>query len=259
MTTQPAENVLMLGPREAEVLRLLWLYGPSTVRELLGRIVADPPLAYTTVMGVCVGLVEKGLLTRQRAVQRKRTSTATPYVYAAAIGETTLSSVARSVEGRQVMRLPAPPTESHDAPHPDAAERHPLTQRAEAAERRAETLAIKLTRAEQRIEAIERRAHLAEERAGVAERRVEQLEKQLGRSPRRTRPVSTWYTNIVEHRDPAGVCRVCGASGPLLPHPRSDDLRVCLAESCRAEAKRRDNTAKQRRYNARVRGGREKM
>ena len=46
MTTQSTENVIMLGPREAVVLRLLWLHGPSTVRELLGRIEADPPIAY---------------------------------------------------------------------------------------------------------------------------------------------------------------------------------------------------------------------
>ena len=45
---------------------------------------------------------------------------------------------------------------------------------------------------------------------------------------RRKRPSATWYTNVVEHRDVAGICRVCGVSGPLLPHPRSDDLRVCL-------------------------------
>jgi predicted transcriptional regulator len=253
MTTPPTDDVLIIGPREAEILRLLWLHGPSTVRELLRRIDADPPLAYTTVMSVCVGLVEKGLLNRQRALQRKRTSTTTPYIYEAAIGEASLSRVARSVEGRQVMRLPTPPAASHDTLQPGTAEQHTLIQRDEAVERRAMALAAKLARAEQQIEALERRAQLAEERAGIAERRFEQLELQLVQPQRRTRPVSTWYTSVIEYHDPIGICRVCGGSGPFLPHPRSDDLRVCLADSCRAEAKRRDNAAKQRRYNTRVR------
>jgi predicted transcriptional regulator len=258
MTTQSTDHVMMLGPREAEIMQLLWLHGPSTVRELLRRIDADPPIAYTTVMSICVALMGKGLLIRRKATLQDRVDVSgAPFLYEAAVGEASFTPLAQSIEGRLVMSLPVLPAVPQGAPPTDAAEQHALAQRAEAAERRAVTLAAKLARAERQTLALEHRAQLAEERAVIAERRVEQLERQLARPPRRKRQVPTWFTSIVEHRDPAGICRVCGVSAPLLPHPRSDGLRVCLAETCREEAKRRDNATKQRRYNARIRKGHE--
>jgi predicted transcriptional regulator len=59
----------LLGPLEAEVMKLLWKAGrPMTVRALLERInkARDPQLAYTTVMTVMSRLVDKGVLARKR-------------------------------------------------------------------------------------------------------------------------------------------------------------------------------------------------
>ena len=58
---------------------------------------------------------------------------------------------------------------------------------------------------------------------------------------------------VVEHRDATGICRVCRAPAPPPYASRQDGLRVCGDEACRQEARRRDNVAKQRRYNARRR------
>jgi hypothetical protein len=79
------------------------------------------------------------------------------------------------------------------------------------------------------------------------------LEEQIANPPRLKRHKTAWYGAIVEYQDSAGVCRVCGAPAPIYSYPRKDGLRVCDDASCRAEAKRRDNAAKQREYNARVR------
>jgi predicted transcriptional regulator len=59
----------LLGPLEAEVMRILWKAGrPMTVRALLERInkAREPQLAYTTVMTVMARLVDKGVLARRR-------------------------------------------------------------------------------------------------------------------------------------------------------------------------------------------------
>jgi len=47
----PPERVLVVGPREFDVLRLLWERGPATVRQLHTWLSADPPIAYTTRWG----------------------------------------------------------------------------------------------------------------------------------------------------------------------------------------------------------------
>src|SRR5262249_13013099 len=56
---------LLLGPRQADIMRLLWSRGPATVRELHTYLMAKTPLAYTTVMSICLRLMEKGLLERR--------------------------------------------------------------------------------------------------------------------------------------------------------------------------------------------------
>jgi predicted transcriptional regulator len=59
----------LLGPLEAEVMRVLWRADePLTVRELLGQLNdnRNPRLAYTTVMTVMNRLVDKGALSRER-------------------------------------------------------------------------------------------------------------------------------------------------------------------------------------------------
>lgn len=79
---------LLLGPRQADVMDLFWMYGPATVREIHARLAVDPPLAYTTVMTICVRLTEKGLLERERIDGGGHsTPVGHPYRYAPAIGE----------------------------------------------------------------------------------------------------------------------------------------------------------------------------
>ncbi len=54
----------LLGPRQADIMRLLWTRGPATVRQLLTWLIADPPIGYQTIMTVCLRLTERGLLER---------------------------------------------------------------------------------------------------------------------------------------------------------------------------------------------------
>jgi predicted transcriptional regulator len=72
----------VLGPLEAEVMRIIWKTDrPTSVRELLGQINEGrkPQLAYTTVMTVMSRLVGKGVLTRRRQGRG--------YVYEAAVSD----------------------------------------------------------------------------------------------------------------------------------------------------------------------------
>jgi hypothetical protein len=62
-STSHAGLALLLGPRQAEVMRLFWTYGAATLREIHARLPNEPALAYTSVMTICVRLTEKGLLT----------------------------------------------------------------------------------------------------------------------------------------------------------------------------------------------------
>lgn len=58
----------VLGPLEAEVMRILWgARGPLSVRDVLDRLNRPrrSALAYTTVMTVMSRLAEKGILRRQ--------------------------------------------------------------------------------------------------------------------------------------------------------------------------------------------------
>ena len=57
-----------MGELEAVVMQLLWAAdSPTTVREVLGRVDRQPPLAYTTILTVMDNLHRKGFLTRRRA------------------------------------------------------------------------------------------------------------------------------------------------------------------------------------------------
>jgi chromosome segregation ATPase len=139
---------------------------------------------------------------------------------------------------------------------PLASGQHTITMlfgRAEVAEQAAAQAAVKLRQAEERIAALERRAEAAERRAETAQRRVEGLERQLNRPPKPEQPKRAPLGIIVEHRDVAGICRVCGTKAPPPSAVRHDDLRVCVDATCRKEARRRDNNLKQRRYNERRR------
>src|SRR4051812_48622534 len=88
-----AQTITGIGPREIDILRLLWLYGPATVRELHKR----PDLrhlAYTTVLTVCVRLAEKGVLDRQRADPSDESRSANAYIYTPRFNEAELRSSA---------------------------------------------------------------------------------------------------------------------------------------------------------------------
>jgi predicted transcriptional regulator len=59
----------VLGPLEAEVMRVMWASGGHmSVRAVLDRLNdgRDPALAYTTVMTVMARLAEKDILSRER-------------------------------------------------------------------------------------------------------------------------------------------------------------------------------------------------
>jgi len=60
---------LLLGPREADIMRLIWAYGSATVREIHSHLIRSGSISYNTVRTICERLRGKGLLERQpRAV-----------------------------------------------------------------------------------------------------------------------------------------------------------------------------------------------
>jgi predicted transcriptional regulator len=54
---------LHLGPLEIDVMEMVWVYGASNVRDVVGRL--ERKLAYTTVMTTLDRLYKKGLLDRE--------------------------------------------------------------------------------------------------------------------------------------------------------------------------------------------------
>ncbi len=62
--TQAPGDLLRLGPLEAQVMDVLWVHGPATVREVIGHLPSDP--AYTTIATVLGNLGRKGLVTASR-------------------------------------------------------------------------------------------------------------------------------------------------------------------------------------------------
>ncbi len=250
----PPDRVLVVGPRELDVLRLLWEHGPATVRQLHTWLIAEPPIAYSTLQTICLHLTTKGVLRRRSATELP----GHPYIFEPTIGP----AMFRHVMVGRTRRLIAPYPTDEIAAAPPHTEREgrgedvhemlaALRERVAAAEHAAMLWESTAHRAERRIEALERRAQAAERRAETAERGLKTLKEQLNRPPRPTPTPRPPREIIIEHRDPAGICRVCAAPAPPPYKSRTDGLRVCVAESCRQEARRRDNLAKQHRYNAR--------
>jgi predicted transcriptional regulator len=56
-------------PAELEILRLLWEFGPSTVREVQGRIEQQRPAGYTTVLKLLQIMTEKDLVRRDESAR----------------------------------------------------------------------------------------------------------------------------------------------------------------------------------------------
>jgi hypothetical protein len=103
------------------------------------------------------------------------------------------------------------------------------------------------------VKAKQNEAERAEQRTQAAERRVEHADRQLDAAPKSANEQRLAPAPIHEYRDEAGICRVCARKAPPQSAKRQDDLRVCWEQSCRQEARRRDNNAKQRRSRARRR------
>jgi predicted transcriptional regulator len=104
----PSDRVLVLGPRELDVMRLLWEHGPATVRELHTWLLAEPPIAYSTLLTICVTLTTKGLLTRRPATDTAaRALKGNPYIYAPTIGPATFTHVMVGRTTRLIAPYPA--------------------------------------------------------------------------------------------------------------------------------------------------------
>ena len=52
-------------PAEVEILTLLWERGPSTVREVHGRLEQEKPIGYTGVLKLLQNMFAKGLVSRR--------------------------------------------------------------------------------------------------------------------------------------------------------------------------------------------------
>jgi hypothetical protein len=136
-----------------------------------------------------------------------------------------------------------------------------LLERAEAAERQATTWEGEARRAQQkaqaataRAEAAERRATTWENKAQRVQQRIQVVEEEAARVARRVSlQQHALAKEACEYYDPSGICRVCEQPVPTAPSRRRDGLRVCEKATCRQEAFRRDNAAKQRQFRARRR------
>jgi predicted transcriptional regulator len=251
-------------------MHLLWTRGPTTVRQLLIWLAADPPIGYQHIMTVCLRLTEKGLVERRLAMSSDESARyGHAYVYAPRVSE---DEFRRTAVRQQSAGSTTQPLATDDQARVEQALAYlgtfdsrndrgiddvvlqriaALLERAETAERAAATWEATAHHAEIQIQAIEQRAMAAKARAEKAERRVETLLQEMNRPPKMERKPPVSFRTVTELRDPSGICRVCGKKAPPPSAARRDDLRVCLAEACRIESRRRDDDAKQRRYNAR--------
>jgi predicted transcriptional regulator len=75
----------LLGPLEAEVMKILWSEGALLVAEVeeILNVRRSPPLAYKTVLTICTRLSEKGILDHEkegRAFRYRPTMSRTEFV-----------------------------------------------------------------------------------------------------------------------------------------------------------------------------------
>ncbi len=66
---------------ELEILHLLWIFGPATVRALNERQNADREVGYTTTLKLLQIMIDKGLVARDDAARQ--------HIYRAAVAEST--------------------------------------------------------------------------------------------------------------------------------------------------------------------------
>jgi hypothetical protein len=251
----------LLGFRQAQIMHALWAHGSGTVRELHTALAVDQSLTYNTIMTLCRRLLEKGLLERRRvmpdesAARAKQAYVYTPRVTAAAllrpappaqppfpgILHQPQNGCARDAVEQllaYIGSLQTPDGQSVDDRALDTMTA--LLERAESAERAILAYQAEALRALHRAEEAERRAEIAE---GLADKATPR--------PARAKPVPS--TAVYEYPGRDRICRVCGRPAPSPSGNRRDGFRVCSLESCRQEARRRDNVTKQRRSVARKR------
>ena len=72
---------LLLGPRQAEIMRLIWDHGSATLREVQQWLARDSNIAYTTIATLCARLVNKGLLHQQVGVPERHDRPVVAHVY----------------------------------------------------------------------------------------------------------------------------------------------------------------------------------
>ena len=107
------------GELEAVVMQGIWAHdGPVTVRDIFGELVAERPIAYTTVMSTMDNLHRKGWLTREREGKAYRyTAVASREEYSARLmgealadagdTEVVLSHFVEAMDGKQSAALRA--------------------------------------------------------------------------------------------------------------------------------------------------------
>jgi predicted transcriptional regulator len=217
MTTP--DRLLTIGPRQLEILRLLWEHGPATVTQLHAWLRAEPPIAYSTMQTICVTLTTKGLLTRRpAAATTARAANGNPYIYEPTIAPAIFTHVMVGRTRRVIASYPADQIGTPAEPKAATSDADLLTtlrERVAVAEQAAMHWESTAHRAERRIEALERRANAAERRAEEAERTVQRLTAQLNRPPRPKATPHRPREVITEHRSTAGICRVCGAPSSI--------------------------------------------
>jgi len=266
---------LLLGPRQADIMQLIWTYGDATVRELHEHLKREYDITYTTVMTVCVRLCEKGLLERRQIrPEDGRTQSEQSYIYTPRMSQ---AAFVRTAVEAQLKQLITHFPSLFGAPLATS----PLLREAIAADRGsaeyllaylgtlkdadgcpvADTALDQVAALLERAEAAEQRAAAWEkaargfERRGVsAERRVRTAQKRLKRFEQ-VEEQARAAAEAVPFEMPNGMCRVCGRPAPPAHGNRKDGLRVCKDSACRVEARRRDCVIKQRRYNERQQPG----
>jgi predicted transcriptional regulator len=65
-------KTIAITDRQFSVLRLLWAYGPLTVRELMGHLPRGDRQPYTTVLGLVQGMEKAGLVVHEKEAQTYR-------------------------------------------------------------------------------------------------------------------------------------------------------------------------------------------
>jgi predicted transcriptional regulator len=201
-TTDQPSNIpdgltLLLGLRQAQIMRLFWALGEATAREIHTQLVKDTSLAYTTITTFCTRLTERGLLRKQR-IARLDGSLQSTYRYTPALSEadfvraevglqidsllTHYASIIYDHLARadQLHRLSDTDNPALSAPSRDrwadalaveVARAQQLAQTsthcAATAERRANALATEVERAQQLAQAAIHRAEIAEGRAAA--------------------------------------------------------------------------------------------